>query len=124
MSSSFFRGLALVALTATLPVAAAAQVVPMPPGAQQAPAGPGGAQGGGQNRRGGNAYLRAIRQLTLTDAQRQQIRQIMRQQEQETRRQITAVLTPAQRAQLQQQMQQMRSQNGGAPGQNGQSRSF
>jgi Spy/CpxP family protein refolding chaperone len=118
MTSSFLRGLALVALTATLPLAAVAQVVPAPPGAQQAPAGPGG-QNGGQYRRGGNAYMRAVRQLNLTDAQRQQIGQIMRKQEQETRRQVMGVLTPDQRTQLQQQIQQMRSQNS-APGQNGQ----
>lgn len=111
MPSSLIRGLALVAATAVLPVAASAQVVPVPPGggAQQQQGAPGGSrQGGARERRGGSAYMRAIRQLNLSDAQRRQIRQIVRQQAEATRRQIMGVLTPDQRSQLQQQLQQTR----------------
>jgi Spy/CpxP family protein refolding chaperone len=44
--------------------------------------------------------MRAVRSLNLTDAQRQQIRTIMRNQEQALRTQIDGVLTPDQRSQL------------------------
>jgi Spy/CpxP family protein refolding chaperone len=57
-------------------------------------------------RRRGSPYMRALRTLNLTDAQKTQIRTIMQNQEQALRTQIDGVLTPDQRAQLRASLQQ------------------
>jgi Spy/CpxP family protein refolding chaperone len=127
MSVPFVRALALCALAAGLPLAASAQVVP-PQGN-----GPAAPPAQGAPHRHPNPYMRALRSLDLTDAQRSRIRSIVqtyRQKDQGTavdqttrranmqqmRADILNVLTPVQRTQLQQQIQQMRQQPNPAPG--------
>lgn len=86
---------ALAALCA-LPLAASAQTAPNP-GIGAPPA----AQPGAQHRaHRGSPYLRAMRGLHLSDAQRQQIAGIQRADMQAMRRQIEGILTPDQRTQL------------------------
>jgi Spy/CpxP family protein refolding chaperone len=78
-----------------VPAAASAQGAPGPAAAPTAPAAT-----TPHHRGRGPRYMRALRSLNLTDAQRQQIRTIMRNQEQALRSQIDGVLTPDQRTQL------------------------
>jgi len=127
MSSRLIREIALVAFAAVLPLAASAQVVPP---AQTGPAAP--SQGAPQ-RHHGSPYMRALRSVNLTDAQKSQIRSIFqsyrqknqgvdqtarRANAQQMRTDIMNVLTPAQRTQFQQTVQQMRQQyqNANPPG--------
>lgn len=124
--------LALLAALA-LPFTATAQAIPAPgavaPGVS-APV-PGAAPHRGHHR--GNRYMRIVRELALTDAQKQQIAGILKNArsatpnaDPQTRRanaramrgQIEAVLTDAQRAQLHAKLAQERSRvnpNGAAP---------
>ncbi|HXP94035.1 MAG TPA: hypothetical protein VN905_11255 [Candidatus Binatia bacterium] len=124
MSSRLIRGIALVAFAAGLPLAASAQVVPPP--AQTGPSAP--SQGAPQQHHR-NPYMRALRSVNLSDAQKSQIRSILqsyrqkdqgldqtarRANAQQMRTDIMNVLTPAQRTQFQQAVQQMR-QTGAQP---------
>ena len=103
--------LALVAAFA-LPLAASAQTVPAPGAAVAAPAAPAAAP---HHRHHRNPYMRAMRGLNLSDAQKQQISGILKSAhgqnkgaDPQTRRanmqalhqQIEGVLTDAQRSQL------------------------
>ena len=84
-----------------VPAAAPAQTAPGPLAAPTAPAAT------APHRRGqhGSRYMHALRTLNLTDAQKTQIRTIMRNQEQALRAQIDGVLTPDQRTQLRSNLQ-------------------
>ena len=84
-----------------VPAAAPAQTTTGPMAAPTAPAAT-----SPQRRRHGSRYMRALRSLNLTDAQKTQIRTIMRNQEQAMRSQIDGVLTPEQRTQLRSSTQQ------------------
>ena len=88
------------------PAAALAQSAPAP---YTAPAG--SAAHAAWHHRGGPGYIRALRALNLSDAQRQQIRTYMQTSQQQLRAQIDGVLTPAQRTQLHSSLQQSRSEN-------------
>ena len=89
--------LALLAAFA-LPLAASAETVPAP-GAAGPP--PGMHQRYHQHRRHGDPYMRAMRSLQLSDAQKQQIRGFMKTSREALRRQIEGVLSTDQRSQLQ-----------------------
>jgi Spy/CpxP family protein refolding chaperone len=95
--------LALLAALA-LPLAASAQSAVPPQGSFFQPPQPQQA-GARQARRGRrDPYLHALRGLQLSDAQKQQIRGMMRAQRQQLRQQINSVLTDDQRAQLRSQL--------------------
>ena len=113
------RFLTSIALAATLvaPVAACAQQAPPPPAAAQ-DAAPGG------HRHHGNPMRRALAKLNLSDTQKQQIHDAMKQSREANRNadgatrkanrerlrgQIDAILTPDQRTQLRGELQQMRA---------------
>jgi Spy/CpxP family protein refolding chaperone len=129
MSLRLIRGFLLTALVAAFPLAVAAQVVPDNPPAS-APNGPAAQPG---VRPHVTPYMRALRGLNLSDAQRSQIRGIMQSYRQKNqgldrttrranirqmRHEILAVLSPGQRSNLRQQMQQYRQQHPQNPGQN------
>jgi len=112
---SISRFLSSVALAATLavPVAACAQQAPPPAAQDQAPA---------ANHHRRNPMFVALRKLNLSDQQKQQIRDAMKQSRaanrdaddatrkanrQKLRAQIDGILTPDQRAQLRTELQQM-----------------
>lgn len=88
-----------VAATLVLPAAALAQNAPAP---VTAPA-------TRPHHRHGSAYMRALRRLNLSDAQKQQIRQAMRNEQIAMRKQIDGVLMPDQRTQLRSALQQART---------------
>jgi Spy/CpxP family protein refolding chaperone len=92
--------LALLAALA-LPLAASAQSISAPTAAAPAPA----AQQRMQHR---NPYMRGMRNLHLSDAQKQQIAGLMRDNRVALRKQIDGVLTPAQRTQLRANLAQAR----------------
>ncbi len=109
------RTLALLALTLGLPAVASAQTAPAAPGAPPAASAPANTAPGSVPRHHHNRYMRAVRSLNLSDAQKQQIRgfvQAMRTANQnadpvtkranakQLRAQIDGVLTPDQRTQL------------------------
>lgn len=102
---------ALLAAAVALPISALAQPAPAAPPAGVAPTLP-----NGQHAHRGSRYMRAMRTLDLSDAQKQQIRSIMQNARQSNQNvtdpaqrranmekvhaQIEAVLTPQQRTQL------------------------
>jgi Spy/CpxP family protein refolding chaperone len=113
---------AAVAASLALPLAAAAQQAPPPPAAPAA--------AGAPAPRHGAHYMRALRSLNLTDAQKAQIKTAMQQTRQanenadpqtrktnleQLRAQINSVLTPDQRAQLQAELQKEREDAANAP---------
>ncbi|HYZ16930.1 MAG TPA: hypothetical protein VE591_11035 [Candidatus Acidoferrum sp.] len=116
----FTSGIALVAALAA-PTLALAQQAPQP----GAPAPAGSAAPSHHGRGHHSAYMRALRSLNLSDAQKQQIKAAYQQTRQanqnadpatrkangeKLRSQIDAILTPDQRTQLQTKLQQERSE--------------
>jgi Spy/CpxP family protein refolding chaperone len=117
-----FIAAAAVAASFALPLAVSAQQAPPP---ATAPAPPASAP-----HRGGAHFMRALRSLNLSDAQKTQIKTAMQQTRQanenadpqtrkanleQLRSQITSVLTPDQRAQLQAELQKEREDAANAP---------
>lgn len=82
-------------------VAAASLAVVLVAGAAQAQ-GPGGFRGRGPGGRGQLGLMLPLGQLDLTDAQRQQIRQLLERHRMELDSEITALLTPEQQGRLEQ----------------------
>ena len=82
-----------------VPAAAPAQTTTGPLAAPTAPA------ARTQRHAQGSRYMRALRSLNLSDAQKTQIRTIVRNQQQALRTQIDGVLTPDQRTQLRSNLQ-------------------
>lgn len=120
MSSTFIRRIALAAIVTALPLSASAQVIPTQ---QNGPSGQ-PAQGAPHPHHV-SPYMRALRSLNLSDAQKAQIRSIVQSYRQKnqgvdqaTRRtnmrqmrsDIVGILTPDQQAQFRTQLQQMREQ--------------
>jgi Spy/CpxP family protein refolding chaperone len=93
-----------VAAMLLVPAASFAQTTPAPYTTPSATA------PSARHHRGGSRYMRVLRSLNLSDAQRQQIRAYMRASQQQLRTQIEGVLTPEQRTQLRSSMQQPRSE--------------
>jgi Spy/CpxP family protein refolding chaperone len=133
LSSNRFLGAAALALALAVPTAVFAQQAPAAPAAGPVPL---TSPVPGARHHGGGAYMRALRALDLSAAQKQQITSAVQQTRQAnqnadpaTRKanrtklqaQIDAILTPTQRTQLQTTLQQQRQQReaqspaGGAP---------
>ena len=111
----FRHHLAALALAGAmvLPFTASAQLAPGPSATGPAATSTSAPGRGFQGRRGfrrRDPYMRIMRGLNLTDAQKQQIATIVRNTRTTERQQIEGVLTDAQRAQLRARLAQLRPQ--------------